>query len=154
VVEAKKEGETLTGVEHQSAKYVDGLPDELEPAMNGGLAFIYESTGTETRFTNRLDPEPAIRPVFSFQRPGSASPAGTGVCPTDSTTAPRSTAVCDQDLEGVVATKLGEPYGPGERAWVKRKNPAWPRYQSEREGTIRSRSRKAVPARRSAHAGQ
>ncbi len=26
VVEAKKEGETLTGVEHQSAKYVDGLP--------------------------------------------------------------------------------------------------------------------------------
>src|SRR5438477_13120126 len=39
VVEAKKEGETLTGVEHQSAKYVDGLPDELEPAMNAGLAF-------------------------------------------------------------------------------------------------------------------
>ena len=26
VVEAKKEGETLTGVEWQSAKYVDGLP--------------------------------------------------------------------------------------------------------------------------------
>ncbi len=59
VVEAKKEGETLTGVEHQSAKYVDGLPDELEPAVDGGLAFVYESTGTETRFTNRLDPDPA-----------------------------------------------------------------------------------------------
>ena len=69
VVEAKKEGETLTGVEWQSAKYVDGLPDELEPAVEGGLAFVYESTGTETRFTNRLDPDPASRPVFSFHRP-------------------------------------------------------------------------------------
>ncbi len=69
VVEAKKEGETLTGVEHQSAKYVDGLPDEFEPAVEGGLAFVYESTGTETRFTNRLDPDPASRSVFSFHRP-------------------------------------------------------------------------------------
>jgi type I restriction enzyme R subunit len=69
VVEAKKEGETLTGVEWQSAKYVDGLPEELEPAVEGGLAFVYESTGTETRFTNGLDPDPASRPVFSFHRP-------------------------------------------------------------------------------------
>ena len=68
-VEAKKEGETLTGVEWQSAKYVDGLPDTLEPAVEGGLAFVYESTGTETRFTNRLDPDPASRPMFSFHRP-------------------------------------------------------------------------------------
>jgi type I restriction enzyme, R subunit len=69
VIEAKKEGETLIGVEWQSAKYVDGLPAELEPAIEGGLAFIYESTGTETRFTNRLDPDPASRPIFSFHRP-------------------------------------------------------------------------------------
>lgn len=69
VVEAKKEGATLTEVEWQSAKYVDGLPDELEPAVEGGLAFVYESTGTETRFTNRLDPDPASRPVFWFHRP-------------------------------------------------------------------------------------
>jgi type I restriction enzyme R subunit len=69
VVEAKKQGETLTGVEHQSGKYVDGLPDELERAVEGGLAFVYESTGAETRFTNRLDPDPASRPVFSFHRP-------------------------------------------------------------------------------------
>ena len=69
VVEAKKEGETLTGVEWQTAKYVDGLPDELEPAVEGGLPFVYESTGTETRFTNGLDPDPASRPVFSFHRP-------------------------------------------------------------------------------------
>jgi type I restriction enzyme R subunit len=67
--EAKREGETLTGVEWQSAKYVDGLPDELEPAIEGGLPFVYESTGAETRFTNRLDPDPASRPVFSFHRP-------------------------------------------------------------------------------------
>ena len=69
VVEAKKEGETLIGVEHQSAKYVGGLPDALVPAIEGGLAFVYESTGTETRFTNRLDADPASRPVFSFHRP-------------------------------------------------------------------------------------
>jgi type I restriction enzyme, R subunit len=69
VVEAKKEGETLVGVEHQSAKYVDGLPVGLVPAVEGGLAFVYESTGTETRFTNRLDPDPASRLVFSFHRP-------------------------------------------------------------------------------------
>ena len=69
VVEAKKEGETLIGVEHQSAKYVDGLPESLVPAVEGGLAFVYESTGTETRFTNRLDPDPASRAVFSFHRP-------------------------------------------------------------------------------------
>lgn len=69
IVEAKPEGETLTGVEWQSARYVDGLPDELEPAIEGGLPFVYESTGAETRFTNRLDPDYASRDVFSFHRP-------------------------------------------------------------------------------------
>ncbi|CAN5165020.1 type I restriction-modification enzyme R subunit C-terminal domain-containing protein [soil metagenome] len=69
VVEAKKEGETLTGVEWQSTKYVDGLPDEIPTAIEGALPFAYESTGTETRFTNTLDPDPASREVFSFHRP-------------------------------------------------------------------------------------
>ncbi len=69
VIEAKKEGETLTGVEWQSAKYVDGLPDEIPTALEGALPFAYESTGTETRFTNALDPDAASRPVFSFHRP-------------------------------------------------------------------------------------
>ena len=63
IVEAKKEGETLIGVEHQSAKYVDGLPEGLVPAVEGGLPFVYESTGTETRFTNRLDPEHLAGPA-------------------------------------------------------------------------------------------
>ena len=58
MVEAKKEGETLTGVEPQTAKYVDGLPDELEPAVEGGAAVRVRVDRTETRFTNRLDPDP------------------------------------------------------------------------------------------------
>jgi type I restriction enzyme R subunit len=33
------------------------------------LPFIYESTGTETRFTNGYDPEARSRHVFSFHRP-------------------------------------------------------------------------------------
>jgi type I restriction enzyme R subunit len=69
VIEAKKEGETLTGVEWQSAKYVDGLPEWVESALEGGLPFAYESTGTETRFTNTLDPEARSRQVFWFHRP-------------------------------------------------------------------------------------
>jgi type I restriction enzyme, R subunit len=69
VIEAKKEGETLTGVEWQSAKYVDGLPDEIPTATEGALPFVYESTGTETRFTNTLDPDAKSRRVFTLHRP-------------------------------------------------------------------------------------
>ena len=68
VVEAKPEGSTLTGVEVQSEKYSTGLPDNL-PAHQHPLPFLYESTGAETQFTNRLDPEPRSRLVFSFHTP-------------------------------------------------------------------------------------
>ena len=68
VVEAKKEGATLTGVEVQSARYSKGLPQEL-PAYIRPLPFLYESTGIETRFTNELDPEPRSRNIFSFHCP-------------------------------------------------------------------------------------
>ncbi len=70
VIEAKKAGSTLTGVEPQTGKYRIAYPDEL-PAftLNGALAFGYESTGSETRFTCGLDPIPASRRVFSFHRP-------------------------------------------------------------------------------------
>jgi type I restriction enzyme, R subunit len=68
VIEAKKEGVTLTGVETQSERYTKGLPDGL-PAWSKPLPFSYESTGIETRFTNGLDPEPRSRPVFSFHKP-------------------------------------------------------------------------------------
>ena len=69
VLEAKKEGETLTGVAWQTAKYVDGIPDGVPTALEGALPFAYQSTGTETRFTNALDPEPTSRDVFSFHKP-------------------------------------------------------------------------------------
>ena len=82
VVEAKPAGYTLTGVETQSSKYSDGLPDIL-PAHGKPLPFLYESTGAETRFTNLLDPEPRSRGVFAFHTPdalahwvGADSPAG------------------------------------------------------------------------------
>jgi type I restriction enzyme R subunit len=68
VIEAKKQGATLTGVEIQSAKYARGLPASL-PAWHRPLPFIYESTGVETHFTNGLDPEPRARNVFAFHRP-------------------------------------------------------------------------------------
>ena len=68
IVEAKKEGVTLTGVEVQAAKYSKGLPQDL-PAITRPLPFLYQSTGVETRFTNGLDPQPRSRPVFSFHRP-------------------------------------------------------------------------------------
>ena len=67
-IEAKKVGETLIGVEEQSAKYRMGLPGGL-PAARIPLPFSYETTGIETRFTSHLDPEPRSRPVFAFHRP-------------------------------------------------------------------------------------
>src|SRR3990172_11005335 len=67
-VEAKPEGHSLTGVEEQSEKYVKGVPFGI-PAWRSPLPFSYESTGTETRFTNRLDPVPRSRTVFAFCRP-------------------------------------------------------------------------------------
>lgn len=72
VIEAKKEGTTLTGVEIQSDKYKHGLPDVL-PAWQRPLPFCYQSTGTETRFTNELEPDARSRNVFSFHKPESLS---------------------------------------------------------------------------------
>ncbi len=70
VIEAKKEGFPLVGVEVQAEKYSKGLPADL-PAHIRPLPFLYQSTGVETRFTNGLDPQPRSRPVFSFHRPES-----------------------------------------------------------------------------------
>lgn len=68
VVEAKPEGHTLKGVEIQSDKYTKGLPDAL-PHYHLPLPFAYESTGTETQFTNGLNPFPRSRLTFTFHRP-------------------------------------------------------------------------------------
>jgi type I restriction enzyme, R subunit len=70
VVEAKKLGETLTGVEAQTEKYSAGLP-EILTAPICPLPFLYQSTGVETRYTNSLDPDPTSREIFSFHRPES-----------------------------------------------------------------------------------
>jgi type I restriction enzyme, R subunit len=68
VIEAKKQGATLTGVEAQSGRYAQGLPAGL-PAWRRPLPFAYESTGVETHFTNGLDHAPRARNVFAFHRP-------------------------------------------------------------------------------------
>jgi len=68
VIEAKKEGDTLTGVEIQTARYSEGLPESLK-AYRRPLPFCYQSTGIETRFTNLLEPDARSRPVFAFHRP-------------------------------------------------------------------------------------
>src|SRR5690242_7348329 len=68
VIEAKKEGSTLTGFEIQTKKYSEGLPDSL-PAPKRPLPFCYQSTGIETRLTNLLEPDAASRNVFAFHRP-------------------------------------------------------------------------------------
>jgi type I restriction enzyme R subunit len=68
VIEAKPKGTPLVEVEHQSGKYVEGLPGWMQPPVYP-LPFIYESTGAETRFTNGYDPEARSRRVFTFHRP-------------------------------------------------------------------------------------
>lgn len=68
VIEAKREeeGARLTVVETQSGEYADS---KLKYLNNEPLPFVYESTGVLTRFTDRRDPKPRSRPVFSFARP-------------------------------------------------------------------------------------
>ena len=51
VIEAKKAGTTLSGVEIQAERYTKGLPAGL-PRWGDPLPFAYQSTGVETRFTN------------------------------------------------------------------------------------------------------
>ncbi len=68
VVEAKKEGETLTHVERQTEKYSKGLPDFIDAPVKP-LPFRYESTGVETRFTNGLEPDSSSHNVFAFHKP-------------------------------------------------------------------------------------
>lgn len=69
VIEAKKEGATLSVVAEQSARYASSLPDFLAAGLSGPLPFAYESTGAETYFRDTRDPEPRSRRVFSFHRP-------------------------------------------------------------------------------------
>ena len=69
VIEAKPDawGARLTTVEEQSGGYAAA---KLRWVKEGApLPFVYESTGTVTRFTDGRDPSPRSREVFSFHRP-------------------------------------------------------------------------------------
>ncbi len=71
VIEAKKEteGHRLTMVEEQSVRYAKD-PLKVGPfTLESEKPFVYESTGTVTRFTDYRDPKPRGRNVFSFHKP-------------------------------------------------------------------------------------
>lgn len=52
--------------------YATGLPAEVRlsaTTKDGRLPFAFEASGSETHFTNGLDPEPRARRLFNFPRP-------------------------------------------------------------------------------------
>lgn len=61
VVEAKKQGTTLSTVAEQSGRYAASLPPLLAAGLTGNLPFLYESTGVETFFRDERDPAPRSR---------------------------------------------------------------------------------------------
>jgi type I restriction enzyme R subunit len=69
VIEAKPKdwGHKITTVEDQSAGYANANLKWVN--NNEPLPFVYESTGVITRFTDRRDPKPRSREVFTFHRP-------------------------------------------------------------------------------------
>ena len=68
VVEAKKVGESLSGVENQSNGYACHLPEYVKN-WQMPLPFIYETTGVETFFRDGRDENSRSRKVFSFHQP-------------------------------------------------------------------------------------
>ncbi len=67
VIEAKKEGVTLSRVHDQTVRYAT---DDLKFLKKvDELPFQYESTGTETFFTDARDPLPRQREIFYFHKP-------------------------------------------------------------------------------------
>jgi type I restriction enzyme, R subunit len=68
VVEAKKAGTPLSGVDTQSQKYLEGLPPYVQTVQKP-LPFAYESTGIETVFRDVRDPDYRSRRVFWFHKP-------------------------------------------------------------------------------------
>lgn len=67
VIEAKREGITLSAVHDQTTRYA---ADKLKYIFKKEeLPFQYESTGTETYFTDARDPVPRQREIFNFHKP-------------------------------------------------------------------------------------
>jgi bifunctional non-homologous end joining protein LigD len=48
-------------------------------------------------------------------------------------------AVCEREMEGVVAKRLNGRYRPGERGWIRVKNRSYWRWELERESAINKR---------------
>lgn len=72
VIEAKSEGTYLGTALSQNERYArevhtDSLPTVWRP--DEPFVFRYATTGTETYFVNRLDPEARSREIFAFHRP-------------------------------------------------------------------------------------
>lgn len=68
IIEAKKEdeGHKLTIAEDQAVEYANA---KLKYLNNDPLPFVFESTGTITRFRDTRDPKPRGRNIFWFFRP-------------------------------------------------------------------------------------
>ncbi|MER5348916.1 DEAD/DEAH box helicase family protein [Kitasatospora sp. NPDC002551] len=72
VIEAKREGTHLASAVAQNDRYAGGVLKEHRLAVwreDEPFAFRYATTGTETYFINRLDPDARSREVFAFHRP-------------------------------------------------------------------------------------
>ncbi|MFE9498660.1 DEAD/DEAH box helicase family protein [Streptomyces collinus] len=72
VIEAKREGASLAGALAQNERYAAGVLKEHTMAVwrrEEPFAFRYATTGTQTYFLNRIDPEARSREVFTFHRP-------------------------------------------------------------------------------------
>jgi type I restriction enzyme R subunit len=72
VIEAKREGTPLAGALAQNERYAAGVLKEHAMAVwrrGEPFAFRYATTGTETYFVNRVDPDARSREVFAFHRP-------------------------------------------------------------------------------------
>ncbi|MFK0142071.1 DEAD/DEAH box helicase family protein [Streptomyces murinus] len=72
VIEAKREGDHLSSAVEQNDRYATGVLKEHRLAVwceAEPFAFRYATTGAETYFVNRLDPDARSREVFSFHRP-------------------------------------------------------------------------------------
>jgi type I restriction enzyme R subunit len=68
IVEAKKEGATLSAVAEQSARYTAAMK-WIPQRWTDPLPFTYESTGIETNFRDQRDPDSRSRLVFAFHTP-------------------------------------------------------------------------------------
>jgi type I restriction enzyme R subunit len=67
VIEAKKEGTTLSGALQQAQRYRGSLPDDLPNRTR--FFYSYASTGVETYFRDFRDPDSRSRQVFAFHTP-------------------------------------------------------------------------------------